>query len=56
MERAAGPLHGAASRDAALSLLDEREEVAVDQIGMRGGEPVRQAWIVDLDRSFDQAG
>src|SRR3954470_14592397 len=40
---------GCRSRDFPLALSDERKQVAVDEIGMRGGETVRQAWIVDFD-------
>ena len=37
-----------------FALLAEREQVAVHEVGMRGGEAVRQARIVDFDRSVDQ--
>lgn len=37
-----------------FALLTEREQIAVNQIGMRGGEAMRQARIVDLDGPVDQ--
>ena len=41
-------------RDLPFPLLDEREQVAVDDVGVRGGEAVREARIVDLHRPLDQ--
>jgi hypothetical protein len=37
-----------------FALLAEREQVAVDEVGMRGGEAMRQAGIVDLHGACDQ--
>jgi hypothetical protein len=34
-------------RDLPFALLDEREQVAVDNVGVGGGEAVREARIVD---------
>ena len=42
------------SRDLPFALLAEREQVAVDELGMRGGEAVRQARIVDFHGPLDQ--
>ena len=39
---------GADLRDLPFALLAEREQVAVDEVGMRGGEAVRQTRIVDF--------
>ena len=41
-------------RDLSFALVAEREQVAIDEVGMRGGEAVRQARIVDLRRTLDQ--
>ena len=41
-------------RDLPFALLDEREQVAVDDVGVRGGEAVREARIVDLHDPLDQ--
>jgi len=41
-------------RDLPFALLTEREQVAVDEVGMRGGEAVREARIVDFNGPFDQ--
>jgi hypothetical protein len=41
-------------RDLPLALLAEREQVAVDEVGVRGGEAVRQTRIIDFHRPFDQ--
>src|SRR5262245_62671773 len=41
-------------RDLSFALLNEREQVPVDEIGMRGGQSVREARIVDFARAFDQ--
>src|SRR4029077_14431060 len=43
-------------RDLPFALADKREQVAVDEIGMRGGQAVRQARIVDFDSTGDQPG
>src|SRR5262245_432782 len=43
-------------RDLPFAVLDKREQVAVDEIGMRGGQAMRQARIVDFDSTFDQLG
>src|SRR5688572_15748070 len=37
-----------------FALLAEREQVAVHNVGMCGGEPMRQARIVDFDSSLNQ--
>ncbi len=42
------------SRDLPLALLTEHEQVAIDNVGVRRGEAVRQARIVDFHRPFDQ--
>ena len=41
-------------RDLPFALLDEREQVAVDEVGMRTGESMRQAGIVDFRSPLDQ--
>ena len=41
-------------RDLPFALLDEREQVAVDEVGMRTGESMRQAGIVDFGSPLDQ--
>ena len=43
-------------RDLPFALLTEREQVAVDEVGMRGGEAVRQARVVDFHGPLDQLG
>src|SRR6266850_1804193 len=43
-----------ASRDLPLALLEEREQVAIDDVGVRGGEAVRQARVVDFHGALDQ--
>src|SRR6185436_5472250 len=41
-------------RDLPLVLLNEREQIAVDDLGVRGGETVRETRIVDLHSPLDQ--
>ena len=43
-------------RELQFALLAEREQVAVDEVGMRGGEAVRQARIVEFRGPLDQPG
>jgi hypothetical protein len=49
-----GLSHEADLRDLPSAVLDEREQVAVDEVRMRGGEAMRQARIVDFDSPLDQ--
>ena len=52
--RAPRPDSIAGLRDLLFGLLAERQQVAVDEVGMRGSEPVRQTRIVDFCCSLDR--
>ena len=41
-------------RNLPRALLAEREQVTIDDVGMRGGEAVRQPRMVNLHRPLDQ--